>query len=82
MDLQQLLFLFRDDARTQELLQHLQPSQARVLLRGTIGSSVNFIAASVFLQSDFTQVIIANDAEDAQYIQNDLQNLLENLLFL
>jgi transcription-repair coupling factor (superfamily II helicase) len=77
MDLQQLLFLFRDDARTQELLQHLQPSQARVLLRGTIGSSVNFIAASVFLQSDFTQVIIANDAEDAQYIQNDLQNLLE-----
>ncbi|MFN8261520.1 MAG: transcription-repair coupling factor [Chitinophagales bacterium] len=77
MDLQQLLFLFRDDARTQELLQHLQPSQARVLLRGTVGSSVNFIAASVFLQSDFTQVIIANDAEDAQYIQNDLQNLLE-----
>lgn len=77
MDLQQLLFLFRDDARTQELLQHLQPSQARVLLRGTIGSSVNFIAASVFLQSDYTHVFVANDAEEAQYIQNDLQNLLE-----
>jgi transcription-repair coupling factor (superfamily II helicase) len=77
MDLQQLLFLFRDDSRTQELLQHLQPSQARVLLRGTIGSSVNFIAASVFMQSDFTHVFIGNDAEDAQYIQNDLQNLLE-----
>jgi hypothetical protein len=58
MDLQQLLFLFRDDTRTQELLQHLQPSQARVLLRGTIGSSVNFIAASVFMQSDFTHVIV------------------------
>ena len=84
MDLQQLLFLFRDDARTQELLQHLQPSQARVLLRGTIGSSVNFIAASVFMQSDFTHVFIGNDAEDAQYIQNDLQNLLEKkeVLFL
>ena len=77
MDLQQLLFLFRDDSRTQELLQQLQPSQARVLLRGTIGSSINFIAASVFMQSDFTHVVIANDAEDAQYIQNDLQNLLE-----
>ena len=77
MDLQQLLFLFRDDSRTQELLQHLQPSQARVLLRGTIGSSVNFIAASVFMQSDFTHVFVGNDAEDAQYIQNDLQNLLE-----
>ena len=77
MDLQQLLFLFRDDTRTQELLKHLQPSQARVLLRGTIGSSVNFIAASVFMQSDFTHVIVGNDAEDAQYIQNDLQNLLE-----
>lgn len=77
MDLQQLLFLFRDDARTQELLQHLQTPQARVLLRGTIGSSVNFIASSVFMQSDFTQIIVANDAEDAQYIQNDLQNLLE-----
>ncbi|MFN8295447.1 MAG: transcription-repair coupling factor [Chitinophagales bacterium] len=84
MDLQQLLFLFRDDKRTQELLQHLQSPQARVLLRGTIGSSVNFITASVFLQSNFTQLIIANDADDAQYIQNDLQNLLEKkeILFL
>ncbi|HRH56240.1 MAG TPA: transcription-repair coupling factor, partial [Chitinophagales bacterium] len=84
MDLQQLLFLFRDDKRTQELLQHLQSPQARVLLRGTIGSSVNFITASVFLQSNFTQLIIATDADDAQYIQNDLQNLLEKkeILFL
>ena len=84
MDLQQLLFLFRDDKRTQELLHHLQTPQARVLLRGTIGSSVNFIAASLFLQSDFTQLIIANDAEEAQYIQNDLQNLIEKkeILFL
>lgn len=84
MDLQQLLFLFRDDKRTQELLQHLLSSQARVLLRGTIGSSVNFISAALFLQSDFTQLIIANNADDAQYIQNDLQNLLEKkeILFL
>lgn len=84
MDLQQLLFLFRDDKRTQELLQHLQSPQAKVLLRGTIGSSVNFIVASVFLQSNFTQLIIANDADDAQYIQNDLQNLFEkkDILFL
>jgi transcription-repair coupling factor (superfamily II helicase) len=77
MDLQQLLFLYRDDKRTQELLHHLQTPQAHVLLRGTIGSSVNFIAAALFLQTDFTQVIIANDAEDAQYIQNDLQQLLD-----
>ena len=84
MDLQQLLFLFRDDKRTQELLQLLQTSQARVLLRGTIGSSVNFITASLFLQADFTQLIIANDADEAQYIQNDIQNILEKkeILFL
>ncbi len=84
MDLQQLLFLFRDDSRTQELLQHIQSPQSRVLLRGTIGSSINFIVASVFLQADFTHVFIGNDAEDAQYIQNDLQNLLEKkeVLFL
>lgn len=77
MDLQQLLFLFRDDARTQDLLQHLSTGQTKVLLKGTIGSSVNFITASVFLLSEYTQVIIANDAEDAQYIQNDLQSLLD-----
>lgn len=77
MDLQQLLFLFRDDARTQELLQHLSAPQARVLLRGTIGSAPNFITAALFMQSDITQLIVANDAEEAQYIQNDLQNLLE-----
>ena len=40
--------------------------------------------SNVFLQSDFTHVFIGNDAEDAQYIQNDLQNLLEKkeVLFL
>ncbi len=77
MDLQQLLFLFRDDQRTQEILHHLSSPQARVLLRGTIGSSVNFITASLFLQAEYTHVVIANDAEEAQYIQNDLQQLLE-----
>ncbi|MEZ5025758.1 MAG: transcription-repair coupling factor [Chitinophagales bacterium] len=84
MDLQQLLFLFRDDHRTQELLQQLSTSQARVLLRGTIGSSINFITSAVYLQSNFTQIIIANDDEDAKYIQNDLQQLLEKteILFL
>lgn len=84
MDLQQLLFLFRDDTRTQELLQHLQSPQARVLLQGTIGSTVNFISSAVFLQSNFSQLIIANNADEAQYIQNDLQNLLEKkeILFL
>jgi transcription-repair coupling factor (superfamily II helicase) len=36
------------------------------------------------LQSDFTQLIVGNDADDAQYIQNDLQNLLDKkeILFL
>ena len=84
MDLQQLLFLFRDDQRTQELLHQLSTPQARVLLRGTIGSSVNFITASIFLQSNFTQLIVANNADEAQYIQNDLQNLLDKkeILFL
>ncbi|MDB5228607.1 MAG: mfd [Bacteroidota bacterium] len=77
MDLQQLLFLFRDDQRTQELLHQLQTSQSGVLLRGAIGSSVNFTIASLFLQSDLTHIIVGNDADDAQYIQNDLQNLLE-----
>jgi transcription-repair coupling factor (superfamily II helicase) len=84
MDLQELLFLFRDDQRTQDLLDHLKTSQAPALLRGTIGSSVNFIIASLFLQSDFTHLFIANDADDAQYVQNDLQNFLEKkeILFL
>lgn len=84
MDVQQLLFLFRDEPRTQELLQQLKDPQARVLLRGTIGSSLSFITASIFIQSPFTHLIIANDADDAQYLQNDLQNLLDKkeILFL
>ena len=84
MDLQQLLFLFRDDKRTQELIQQLEIPQARVLLRNTIGASPAFIASSLFLLTDFTQVIICNDADDAQYFQNDLQILLDKkeILFL
>jgi hypothetical protein len=69
MDLQQLLFLYRDDPRTQELLHQLQSSQARVLLRGTIGSSLSFISAAVFLQTDLTHIFIANDDDDAQYLR-------------
>ncbi len=84
MELQDLLFLFRDNKRTQELLQYLQTSQSPVLLQGSIGSSLGFTVASLFLQSEFSHLIVAKDEDDAQYIKDDLQGLLEKkeVLFL
>lgn len=77
MDVQQLQFLYRDDERVQKLKDEIFKPQSRVLLGGALGTSKSFIASTIFLTSDYTQVFVCNDADSAQYLQNDLQNLLD-----
>jgi len=84
MDSNQLLFLYRDDERIKKLKQEISKPQSRVLLGGVLGSAQSYIASSLFLTTEFTQVFVCNDADSAQYLQNDLQNLLDKkeILFL
>ncbi len=47
----------------------------KIQLKGAIGSSVSFIAAAVFAESQKNQLFIFSDKEEAAYFLNDIENL-------
>src|SRR4051812_48874707 len=58
------------------------PAAERIHLSKLLGSSSQFVAASVFLHSHvprLNHVFICNDAEDAAYFHNTLENLTQAL---
>lgn len=75
ISLQQLLELFREDERTTTILENLA-SQKQILLQHCIGSAPAFILSGIFQKTQYTHLFVAEDAETAMYLQNDLQNLL------
>ncbi|HMU99009.1 MAG TPA: transcription-repair coupling factor [Chitinophagales bacterium] len=75
MSLQHLLELFRDDERTNSILQNLS-TQKQILLQHCIGSAPAFVLTALFQKTDYTHLFIADDSEQAMYILNDLQNIL------
>jgi len=52
-------------------------NNAKIHIRGLLGSSKNIFAAQVFAQIKQTTLIILDDKEEAAYFFNDLNNLLE-----
>jgi transcription-repair coupling factor (superfamily II helicase) len=55
----------------------------RLLLEGCVGAQENFVIAAAFLAQPRTILIIANDKEEAAYLDNDLASLLDkNVHFL
>ncbi|MFL5741753.1 MAG: transcription-repair coupling factor [Flavisolibacter sp.] len=57
-------------------------SSQKIQLRNLRGSSAQFVAASVFLHPSCTQinhVFVCNDAEEAAYFHNTMENLTEAL---
>ncbi len=77
MNLQVLLGLYQNDIRLKQIAAGISlPSPAlRVYLDNLRGSSINFIASSVWQQSDANHVFILNDREEAAYFHNDLEQL-------
>jgi len=49
-----------------------------VLIDGLIGSSLSFFLAGMNNSKKYSQIFIANDKESAAYIQNTLENILDN----
>lgn len=77
-NLAQVLDVFARDARTQEVINHLQSNQpVKLQLSGLVGSSEAFVAATVFRQTNFNHIFILEDKDAAAYFQNDLTHLLE-----
>jgi transcription-repair coupling factor (superfamily II helicase) len=76
-NLDQLLSRYQEDRRVAQIADTLNDSEpARLRLTGLAGAQDAFILAGVFLKSGQSHLFIANDKEEAAYIQNNLSNLL------
>jgi len=77
MNLQVLLGLYENDLRLKQIAAAISlPSPAtRLYIDGLRGSSINFVAATVWRLSDANHVFILNDREEAAYFHNDLESL-------
>ena len=70
--------LYRDDNRTQKLNDLLQSdTPKRVQLSGLMGAQESFVLAGSYLAHPRSFLIIAEDKEDAAYLQNSLANLFD-----
>ena len=83
MSFRELLETYQNSPRLFQLADRLSFAQKqKIYLKNLRGSSSQFVAASVFTHSSCSQlnhVFICNDAEDAAYFHNTLENLTEAL---
>jgi transcription-repair coupling factor (superfamily II helicase) len=75
-NLERVVELYRDDERTQRILQALQHSSTcRLQLLGMRGAQVSFVLAGTFQANPSSHLLVANDKEEAAYWQNNLASL-------
>lgn len=83
MNLQTLLGKYEDYTALHQLVERISIAQPeKIFLKNLQGSSAEFIAASVFRHSrlkNFNHVFVLNDAEEAAYFHNTLENLTKAL---
>ncbi len=79
-NLDRILALYRDDRRTQQIIRALRSEPtptARIQLSGMAGAQEAFVLAGTYLADPRPNLWIANDKEEAAYLQNTLSNLLD-----
>jgi transcription-repair coupling factor (superfamily II helicase) len=77
-NLDRILALYRDDRRTKQTIALLRSGPAaRLQLSGTAGAQEAFVLAGTYLADPRPNLWIANDKEEAAYLQNNLYNLLD-----
>jgi transcription-repair coupling factor (superfamily II helicase) len=78
MNLDELLARFREDVRIKTIAEKISATPvSRFFLKGIVGSSGSFVAASLYKLLDYNHVFVLNDKEEAAYFQNTLQDLLD-----
>ncbi len=78
--LQNILYRYRDDKRTAQIVAALDDNATnapRLQLNGLVGAQEAFVMAGMYLARPATYLLIAFDKEDAAYLQNNLEHLLE-----
>jgi transcription-repair coupling factor (superfamily II helicase) len=81
-NLSRVLALYRDDRRVAKIVENISPStvhrpSSTVYLQGMAGAQEAFVCAGTYLAAPRPMLWIANDKEEAAYLQNNLANLLE-----
>ena len=81
MNLEVLQGLYQNDIRIKQIAAGitLPGHKIRVYLENLRGSSINFIAASLWQNTDVNHVFILNDKEEAAYFHNDIEHLTKGL---
>ena len=70
--------LYKKSLLTRTLVDSLQAPQTRLHLRGTTGSLSSVLCSSVAVEMNTSNhLIIATNKEEAFYLLNDIENLLE-----
>lgn len=78
MKLEDIISKFEQHTVTQDVCGILlSEPKAKLQIKGLVGSSYSFLISALFKKTSKSIVVIANDREDAAYIQNDLQTLLD-----
>ena len=76
-NLETLLNIYQEDERTRRIITALQSeTPARLQLTGIVGAQDSFVLSGTFKADPRPHLVIANDKEEAAYLQNNLSNLL------
>jgi transcription-repair coupling factor (superfamily II helicase) len=76
--MQKILELYRDDERIQQLAETLNAeTPARLQLLGMRGAQESFVLMGTYLNLPQNHLVIANDKEEAAYLQNNLASLFD-----
>ena len=74
---QDFLQLYSSDSFVQLIVNQISGQQPRVQVKGLAGSLDAVLAAAVYQNVPRLNLFVTNDREEAAYLQNDLQNLLD-----
>lgn len=64
--------------KVKQIVSSLQIANAKLHLKGLIGSSVSFVLEALYKQQSNPFLIILNDKEEAAYFLNDLEHLIND----
>src|SRR5687768_6570392 len=77
MNLEELLQHYADEPQLKRLTNVLQKGIARYHLKGLTGASLAFTIATVYKELNQPMLVVMDDKEQAAYLQNDIETLLD-----
>ncbi len=78
-----ILNTYSGAVKTQQIAEILKNREAKIQLKGLVGSSISFVISALFEKTDLPYLLIFQDKEEAAYYLNDLEQLIgeEDVLF-